>query len=105
MPEPTQAALDGDPDVAARAAGTPVRPVHAPHVRAELRRDDRLGTAGAQSLTEQDLRTATIAVDIGGVEQRDAGVECGVHHRRDFLLRHPGTEVVAADSDCGDSQA
>ena len=41
--EPAQAVLHGDPDVAAGAAGAPVRTVGALHVGAELGRDDDLG--------------------------------------------------------------
>src|SRR6185436_18060265 len=89
----------------ARAASTPIRTVCAAHVRAELRRNDHLAAARTQGLAEQNLRAACVAVDICGVEQRDAGIYRGVHHGRYVLVGHPGAEVITADADGGDGQA
>ena len=47
----------------------------------------------------------TVAVDVGGVEQIDAGVERGIDDRLGPLSVHPSAEVVAADADHGDHQA
>ena len=47
--EPAQAGLHGDPDVAARAAGAPVRSVRPLHVAAELGGDDDLGAPATRA--------------------------------------------------------
>src|SRR3954454_16765001 len=39
------------------------------------------------------------AVDVGGIEEVNASVECGIHHFRGARLIEPDPEVVAAESD------
>ena len=42
-----------------------------------------------------------VAVDIGGIEEGDSGIERGVDHRARGLLVGPAAEVVAAEADDG----
>ena len=65
---------------------------------AELRGDERLVAAGAERAPEVLLAQGA-AVDVGGVEQRDAGVERGVDDRLRRRLVDAATEVVAAEAD------
>jgi hypothetical protein len=45
------------------------------------------------------------AVDVGRVEQGDAGIEGGVHHRAGAVGVQLAAEVVAAESHDGDDEA
>ena len=67
---------------------------------AELRRDQRLVPARPQRPAEV-LLAQRAAVDVGGVEQCDAGVEGGVYDRFARGLIDAPTEVVASESDNG----
>src|SRR5690606_29372675 len=98
--------FDGEADVAAGAAGAPVRPVGALHVHAELGCEHDFVAAAAEGVTHQGFaQPAFAAVDVGGVEQRDAGVDRGVHDGVGAFLRFGGRsrspEVVAPQPDGG----
>jgi hypothetical protein len=60
--------------------------------------------ATLQELAQQSLAAATVAVDVGGVEQVDAGVERSVNHPAGGGQVESATEVVAAEPDPGDAQ-
>lgn len=77
---------------------------------AELRGEHEAVAAPAQRLSHERLRQpGRLAVDVRGVEERDAGVGRGVEHSARALQglgRRSGTaEVVAAESDGGDEQS
>jgi len=93
--QPLQRCIDGLVDVRARAAR--VGPVA--HVAAELRRKHDAVAPACQHLTEEGLATALAAVDVGGVEERDTGVEGCVHDGTRSLEIDPHPEVVAAEAD------
>jgi len=94
--EPPQAVLDRLHDVGARAA------LHAAgivHVHAELRRQHDVLAALAEDFAEETLRAAALAVDVGGVEERDAEIERLVDDLAGRLKVDPAAEIVAAETD------
>ena len=98
--QPLQAGLDGLHDRSARErAGSAL--LSQPNLVARttsLRR-------GAERLAEELFRRA-VAVDVGGVEQRDAEIERAMHHgARNGDVMDAAAEVVAADADDGDFDA
>ena len=58
---------------------------------------------GAEGLAQVLLGEA-LAVDVGGVEQRDAGVERGVDDRQGLVCVDATAEVVAPEADDRDGQ-
>ena len=70
----------------------------AAHRLAELRREHDLVAPAVRERGRAASAAAVAAVDVGGVEERDAGVECRVDHPARALLAHPATEVVAAEA-------
>jgi hypothetical protein len=94
--ETAQARVDGIEDVSPRRARHQRSVAHRP---AELGADDGALPLALQRLSEELLRPAASAVDVRGVEQRDAEVERLAHD----LLRLRGidahAEVVAAEPD------
>ena len=93
--------VDRPPDVLARAAGSV--PVRALHVVAELGRDDEVVRAARERLTDDALARAQ-SVDVGGVEERDAGVDGSGEDSEGRLTVDPATEVVAAETHAGDGE-
>jgi hypothetical protein len=57
------------------------------------------------NLAEQGLGCAVPAVGVRRVEQRDSGVDRGVHHRARPVNVKPAAEVVAAEPDDGHQQS
>ena len=73
--------LHGEPDVAPAALGAGRGAI--PHVHplvAELRREHHLVPAALENLAKSEFRAAVLAVHLGGVEERDAGVDGRVDH-------------------------
>ena len=100
--QPLQRALDGAPDVRAR----PTRHAAVPaRVHAELRRQHHAVAPVAEDLADQRLGRAGAAVDVGGVEVGDAGVERGVDHGPGPGAVEPAAEVVAAQAHGGHREA
>jgi hypothetical protein len=97
-----QAALDRAPDVAAGGARLLRR---AAHVHAELGGHHHLVAVPAERLAEQGLRAAAVAVDVGGVEQGDAGVQGRPDHRPGLGRVADQAEVVTPEADDGDGEA
>ena len=95
--EPPQRCFDRLADVGARTAGR----LAVAEVVAELRREDDLVAPPAERAADDLLAAAPVAVDVRGVEERDAHVERRVDHRARGLLVGPATEVVAAETDDG----
>ena len=89
-------AVDGDAHVLARAA---VRRRVVGHRVAELRGEHDAVATPLERLAEQVLAAAAVAVDVRGVEERDAHLERGVHDRARALLVDARAEVVAAEPD------
>ena len=85
-------------DVLARAA--PLRAVA--HRLAELRGEHDLVAASLQHPAEQRLAAALVAVDVRGVEERDARVERGIDDGARRILVDPAAEVVRPEADDGD---
>ncbi len=104
-PQPAQRGLDRTAYVGARATGTAVGAVRALHVHPELGGDHEVVAAPLERLAEQLLAGALAAVDVGGVEQRDADVLGGVEDVADAVEVDPAAERVAADADGADHQA
>ena len=99
--EPRQARLDGRHDVAARGAFL----FAVVHRHAEFRGQHDVLAAVAQHLTEHRLRAAAAAVNVGGIEQRDPGIERLVDDQAGAFEVHPLAEIVAAKPDQRDPQA
>ena len=89
--------LDRLADVRAGAA----RRLAVAEVVAELRREHDLVAAAAERAADDLLAAAAVAVDVGRVEEGDAGVERRVDHRARGGLVDPAAEVVAAEPDDG----
>src|SRR5450631_552363 len=92
-------------DVAARTARLPVRAVvltQSTHVAAELGGDHDVLAVSFEQLTQPRFG---IAVGIGRVEQRDSGVESGVHDLSAGVGVQLHAEVVRAESYDGNGQA
>jgi hypothetical protein len=75
------------------------------HHHGELGGEHDLLAAVAEQLAERGLRPAAVAVDVGGVEQRDAAVECLVDHRARRREVDAAAEIVAAEPDHRHAQA
>ena len=104
--EPGEGLLHGGLDVAAPALRAGRRPV--PHVRVgvpPLGGEHHLVAAALERLAERALRTAVLAVAVGGVEQRDALVDRRADHRVRLRGVDAAAEVVAAEAYHGDEQA
>ncbi len=105
-----QRRLDGQADVPARAADSPVRPVRAAHVHSELGREHDGVALTRERLAHQCLGQPSLrTVDVRRVEQRHPGVDGGPDHGiRAFLALRCGSlpaEVVAAEADGGDDES
>ena len=95
--QPPQRCLDRLADVGARTAGG----LAVAEVVPELRREHDLVAPAGERAADDLLAAAPVAVDVRGVEERDARVERGVDHRARSLLVDPAAEVVAAEADDG----
>jgi hypothetical protein len=80
---------------------------------AELRREHDPFAPTAQQLAEEalaraavavDRRARAVSVDVGRVEERDAGVQRRVDDRARALEVEPSAEVVAAEPDARDDE-
>ena len=91
--EPLERAVERAPDVARLAARGSV----VAHVAAELRREHHLVAAAAQELAEHPLAPALAAVDIGRVEEGDAGGDGRIDDGAGAVNVDPAAEVVAAE--------
>ena len=95
--QPAQARVAGPADVFAGAVGDVGRAGH--RRAAELRREhDTVSRSVGEDLAEERLAVAR-AVDVGGVEQRDPGVERGVDDGAGPLEVDAAAEVVAPEPD------
>jgi hypothetical protein len=94
--------LDRLADVGLRSARARLGTVGALHVHPELGGDDDLVATALQDLTEVRLALAALgSVDVGGVEEVDPGVDCGVDDRARAVEVDAAAEVVAAESNLG----
>jgi len=103
--EPPERCLDGDTDVAAGAARSPIRAVLAVHVAAELGREHDLLAAALERVADEGFAVPAAAVDVGGVDQRDPGID---RRLDDLACLRPvaaGAEVVRPEPDDRDHQA
>ncbi|GAB3974550.1 hypothetical protein GCM10029978_056450 [Actinoallomurus acanthiterrae] len=107
--QPAQRLLHGVPHVPRRAArAVPVGLLA--HAHAELRGQHDLVAVALERDAEQTFavagrRAAVRAVDVGGVEQGDPGVQRRVHDGAGAVLVEPGGDVVAAQADRRDERA
>ena len=69
-----------------------------PVAKASLRADHEPLRIGMQRFGDHLLADAG-SIDVGGVDQRHAGVERGVEHRQRLLVVDPAAEVVRAEAD------
>src|SRR6202165_3099706 len=106
--EAAKAVLDLDRDPATGVAA-PVDVVA--HAAVELGRQDDVIPAPLEGSTDNLLRLA-VAVDVGGIDKVDAGVEGGVDDPDAVIVvgvapgaEHHGTEAAGADTDAGPTQA
>jgi hypothetical protein len=91
--EAAERRLDRLADVGPRAAGG----LAVAEVVAELRRQHDLVAPAGEGAADDLLAAAAVAVDVGGVEEGDAGVDRRVDHRARLRLVDPAAEVVAAE--------
>ena len=96
--EAAETVVDRLPHV--RGTGTLARVVDR---QAEFRREDHRLAAPRQRAPDELLALGT-AVDVGGVEEVDAGVERGMHDGFRALVVQAHTEVVAAEPGHADRQ-
>ena len=96
--QPPERRLDRRADVLARAAALGA----VAHSAAELRREHDLVAAPCSTLPMMRLAAAAVAVDVGGVEERDPGLERGVDDGARRRLVDAAAEVVATEADDGD---
>ena len=107
--QPPQRGLHRGPDVPPRSACAEIGAIGARRVHAELGGHHHVITATAEGDAQQFLAAACgLTVDVGGVEQGDAGIERGVDHRAGSVQgRRRGPrppEIVAAEPGGGDRQ-
>ncbi len=103
--QPAQARLDGPPDVEPAGLCAGRRAVaHVTGLVAELRRQHERVPTAPKGLAHQLLRPALPAVDVGGVEQRDASIDRRVQDGPGGVEVEPAAEVVAAEADDGDGE-
>ena len=95
--ESAERGVDGLPDAAGMSAGDALVVGGVP----ELGGDDDVVAPSAECGAEVRLG-GPAAVDVGGVEEVDAGVEGCVHDGGRVALVEPAAEVVAAEPDRGD---
>ena len=100
--QPAQRGLHGAHDVAARSALQCLGGVHG---HAELGGQHDGMAHLADHLAHQRLGAAFVAIDVGRVEQGDAGVKRGMDHRSGLLEVKPATEIVAPQPDGRHAQA
>jgi pseudouridylate synthase len=99
-PQPFERTLDRAVNVLRPAA----RRLAVAHVHAELGGENDLVAATFEDLAEQPLATAPASVDVGRVEEGDAGVQGGVDDRSRRVATDAAAEIVAAQSDTRDAQ-
>jgi hypothetical protein len=83
------------------------RPLQQPcviHGAAELGRDHDIAAARAQYPAQKILRSAAIAVIVGGVEERDAGGDRLIDDGAALLQIAAHGEIVATQADCRHEQ-
>ena len=95
-------ALERRAERPARVLARAVEPVA--HVVAELGRQHDAVAAALEQLAEEALAVPAVAVDVGRVEEGDAGVEGGVDDLACPLEVEATAEVVAAEADPGDDE-
>ena len=98
--KPLERAVERTADV----ARLPSRRHVVAHVAAELRRQHHLVAATAQELAEHSLAPAPAAVDVGRVEERDAGGDRRIDDGARAVEVEPAAEVVAAEPHPRDPQ-
>lgn len=78
------------------------RPSAAPlfiHLHAKLGGDHNSRAMADQGTTEELLADTAAAIDVGRIEEVDAGIKCRMHHARSGSLVEPAAKVVAAEAD------
>ena len=95
--QPAQRRLDRAEDVLAGAAAL----CAVAHRLPPLRREHDPLASPLQRTADQLFAPALAAVDVRGVEERDAGVDRGVDHRERRVLVDTAAEVVAPEADDG----
>jgi len=99
-PKPRERALERAP----RVSRGPAWVVAVAGARAELGREHDAIAAAGQRVADHPLAGAVAAVDVGGVEERDPGVERGVDDGARAREVEPPAEVVATEADRGDAE-
>jgi hypothetical protein len=96
--EPFEARLDSRHHIASRRSLEQPGVVHGP---AELGRDHHARASRSENPAEKLLRSAAIAVVVGGIEQRDAGSDGLIDDGAALLVVATKRKIVAAEADCG----
>ena len=99
--QPSQARLDGRHDVAARRTSQGALVVHG---AAKLGCEDDILPARTEDLTEQALRSATPAVAVRRIEQRDADVKRLVNDGAGLFEIATDSKIVASQPDRRDEE-
>jgi len=71
----------------------------------ELGRKHDSVSAFLEDLSKEALASVVDPVQLGGIEERDSGVERGIDDESCCVEIDPATKVVAAEPDAGDAQA
>ena len=97
--QPLQAGFDRPHDVGARGALLLAALIHR---HGEFGRQHDVLAAGAENFADERLGSAFVAVNIGGIKQRDAEVQRLMNHLARAVRIEPHPEIVAAEADFGD---
>ena len=94
--EAAKAGFRGGHNVSAGGAAHSARFVHD---HAELSREDNILPARSEALAQHGFRAALVAVNVGGIEQRDAEIERLRDDATRALQIGSAAEIVAAQAD------
>src|SRR6266404_923999 len=94
--EPAQTVLDCRHDVAARGA---LHDAGLAELHAEFCRQHDIFAPAAQNLAQAVFRAAVVAINVRGVEEGDAEIQCLMHHLAGRIEIDAPAEVIAAEAD------
>jgi hypothetical protein len=100
--QPSQARFERLRDITPRCAAQFSGIVHR---QAEFRRQHDVLAACTQNLAQNLFRAAFVAVDIGGVDQRDAEIERAMNDKARAFEIGAAAEIIGAEADEGNLDA
>ncbi len=98
----SQAILDGPHDVATRCT---LQSIGVVHRHGKLCGENDVLAPLTKDLSEAGFRSASLAIDVGGVEQRDAEIDGAMDDLARRFEIDAAAEVIAAEANAADAQA